>query len=306
MPAYNCSKFIEQSIESILNQTYPNIELLVADDASTDTTRKVIDKYQDKRIKRFHQPENLGYLLTCNQLFEKTSGEFIAFQDADDFSDVTRLEKQLQFLYNHPEVGVCGTNLTAISEHGKKMFCSRYETSHQEVLNYFINKDYNILPNSFLLRREVYNVIGGYHEYFNRIGAEDYYWTWLIMEKFQLANLSDPLYYYRYNPHSISGDWADNPKKIHTAKLLEYIILKRYRENLDVLHENNRQVLAVFEKRINQPYDNDPSLFYREISTKFFYNHRKYKAIKVICKAIFIAPFELKNWKDLFYYLKKL
>ncbi|MBL7917984.1 MAG: glycosyltransferase family 2 protein, partial [Bacteroidia bacterium] len=62
MPAYNCEKFVKQAIESVLDQSYSNFELLIADDCSTDQTKKVIDSYSDQRIKKFHNQVNLGYL----------------------------------------------------------------------------------------------------------------------------------------------------------------------------------------------------------------------------------------------------
>ena len=95
MPAYNCELYVEMAIKSILEQTYKDFELLIADDASKDNTKKIIDDLAktDSRIKTFHNESNLGYLQASNKLFEKCSGEYITFQDADDFSDVTRFEK---------------------------------------------------------------------------------------------------------------------------------------------------------------------------------------------------------------------
>ena len=81
IPAYNVEKYIRQAIDSILNQTYSYFELLIADDASTDTTKQIINAYQkiDPRIKTFHNKKNEGYLLTTNKLFQKCKGDYIAF-----------------------------------------------------------------------------------------------------------------------------------------------------------------------------------------------------------------------------------
>ena len=90
MPAYNCEKYIHQAIDSVLNQTHINFELLIADDCSTDTTKQIIDSYKDPRIKTFHNNINLGYLKASNKLFSLCKGSYITFQDADDTSELNR------------------------------------------------------------------------------------------------------------------------------------------------------------------------------------------------------------------------
>ena len=99
MPAYNVERYIEKSINSILDQSYPNVEILVADDASTDKTKAIIDGYTDARIKRFHNESNQAYLKTCNKLMSLAKGQFLAFQDADDFSHVQRFEGSVFRVY---------------------------------------------------------------------------------------------------------------------------------------------------------------------------------------------------------------
>ncbi len=110
IPAYNCERFIIQSLDSIINQTYQNLEIIVCDDASKDKTRKIIDSYSDPRIKRFHNEYNMGYLITWNKLMAFATGEYITFQDADDVSDTKRIEILLKAFYNFPEISAVGSN----------------------------------------------------------------------------------------------------------------------------------------------------------------------------------------------------
>ena len=124
MPAYNCEKYIRQAIDSILNQTCQNIELIISDDKSTDNTKKILDSYSDTRIKRFDNNVNLGYLKTFNKLIAFAKGEYIAFQDGDDYSDINRLDLLLTEFKKDNELGACGSNFTKISKDGELLFSS--------------------------------------------------------------------------------------------------------------------------------------------------------------------------------------
>ncbi len=304
MPAYNAEKFIAQAIESILHQTYSNIELLIADDSSKDNTRAVIDAYSDTRIRRFHNEINQGYLKTCNKLFAQATGDFVAFQDADDYSARERLELQMQEFQKDKTLGVCGTNLTAIQEDGKPMFCSNYYCDHDSIKQEMLKGNYNMIPNSFLFKREILNAIGMYHEYWDRIGAEDFYWAWLIMEKYKLINISQPLYFYRHNPNSICGDWSDNRRKMHNAALLRYLFKTRVETGADPIEKKEWATLNSFIAELDKPYLKDSSLYYREIAKKDFYSGYKRRALKLMWRAIKKAPFKIVNYRDYFYYLR--
>ncbi|MCP5503323.1 MAG: glycosyltransferase [Leptospiraceae bacterium] len=100
MPVYNSERFIAQSIDSVLKQTYKNYELIVIDDLSTDNSRDVIDRYQkkDKRIMPIFKAQNSGSADTRNKGIEKASGNYIAFLDSDDIWDEHFLEKQLVYM----------------------------------------------------------------------------------------------------------------------------------------------------------------------------------------------------------------
>ena len=98
MSVFNDEKNITKSIESILNQTYQNIEFLIMDDSSTDSTIEKINSFTDQRIKLYRNKTNLGLTKSLNKLISYSSGDYIARQDSDDESLPERLEKQFQFL----------------------------------------------------------------------------------------------------------------------------------------------------------------------------------------------------------------
>lgn len=98
IPTYNREKTIKKSIESVLNQTYQNFELLIVDDGSTDNTKKVVDEFNDERIIWISYGQNRGAAYARNIGIENAKGEYIAFHDSDDLMKDYRLEKQLKFL----------------------------------------------------------------------------------------------------------------------------------------------------------------------------------------------------------------
>lgn len=304
MPAYNVERFVHQAIETILQQTYANLELLVINDASKDNTLEIIHSFKDPRLKVYSHEKNLGYLKTSNRLFDLAQGEFIAFQDADDYTDPVRLEVQMKEFVKDPGLAVCGTNLTAVKANGEFMFCSCYDADQKAISGSMLKNDYPIIPNSFLFKREVLDTVGKYNEFWDRIGAEDYYWTWLIMEKYKLINISPALYYYRYNPHGVTGDWSDNRRKLHTIPILNRLLKQRADTGTDDLERGDLKSLHAFTEALDKPYRDDASLFYRELARRDFYGGNRERALKHMVEAMKKKPFKLINYRNYFYYLR--
>ncbi len=98
MPAYNCARFIRESINSVLAQTYTAWELLIVDDCSTDNTAEVVDNYADSRIRYMRNEQNKGAALSRNKALREAKGRYIAFLDADDTWTHDKLEKQIAFM----------------------------------------------------------------------------------------------------------------------------------------------------------------------------------------------------------------
>ena len=102
MPSWNTAKFIAESIQCVIDQTYKNWELLIVDDCSTDNTDEVVASFlADKRVKYLHNEKNSGAALTRNKAMREAQGEWIAFLDSDDLWAPDKLEKQLNFMKEH-------------------------------------------------------------------------------------------------------------------------------------------------------------------------------------------------------------
>ena len=101
MPSWNTAKWIGESIESVINQTYSNWELIIVDDCSSDNTEEIVNRYSDKRIRYIKNEKNLGAALTRNRAIREAHGEWIAFLDSDDLWMPRKLEKQVAFMKNN-------------------------------------------------------------------------------------------------------------------------------------------------------------------------------------------------------------
>lgn len=116
MPSFNKEKYISKSIESILDQTYKDWELLVIDDASIDKSVEIIKSYHDSRIRFFQNKSNIGIAATRNIGLLKAKGEYIALLDADDLSTEYRIEKEVDFLDNNSNIDVVFGDFRIIDE----------------------------------------------------------------------------------------------------------------------------------------------------------------------------------------------
>ena len=200
MPAYNSEKYITQSIQSILNQTFTDFELCIINDGSTDATSAVIDGFNDPRIIKTHRTQNCGLVATRNALIDQARGKYIAYLDNDDVAFPDRLQKQFNFL-----------------ESGKADICSgAYQTFNEETGEHKNSKEpYSDADIKALIT--VYcplcnPAVMGRAEIFKRFKyrpgndhAEDYsLWQEIALAGYRMANLKDKLITYRIHPKQIS------------------------------------------------------------------------------------------------------
>lgn len=200
MPVYNAAKYLDETINSILNQTYNDFEFLIIDDGSTDNSLEILYSYNDHRIKILKNEKNIGYVKTLNKLIDISKGEYIARQDNDDLSLPDRIEKQVLFLNKNKDVGVCGTNAFIF---GKKTKMTRMPITDDEIKAYMIINNPMLHP-TIMYRKSIFEVlnIGKYNE--DLCPAEDYAMWFEISKKTKLANLPEPLLKYRWHENNTS------------------------------------------------------------------------------------------------------
>lgn len=198
MPVYNGAKFLREAIESILNQTFTNFELLIINDGSNDSSEEIILSYEDSRIVYVKNEHNLKLIATLNKGLELAKGKYIARMDADDISVLSRLEKQVRFLEGNPAIGLLGSAFEIIGKEIKNSYPVADDDIRLTML--FLN---SFLHSSVLFRRELCLTNNLYFDK-KYIHAEDYkLWTELMF-KTKVSNLDEVLVKYRVHDNQIS------------------------------------------------------------------------------------------------------
>jgi len=187
IPTYNRAKFLEEAINSVLNQTYKDFEIIVVDDGSTDNTKEIIRKFGE--IIYIYQ-KNKGVSSARNKGIKMSRGEYIAFLDSDDLWLKRKLEKQMKIFEKYPENKICHTNEIWIRD-GKRINQGK---RHQKYGGYIFDKVLPlciISPSSVVIKREVFEKVGLFDE---RLKVCEDYDMWLrICAHYKVYFLDEPL-----------------------------------------------------------------------------------------------------------------
>ena len=200
MPAYNAEKFIGEAIESILNQTFKDFEFIILDDCSKDSTWKIIQEYakKDERIVAVRNEKNLNIALNRNKGVEMSKGKYIVWADADDISKPERIEKLVNYMENHSEVGICGSNFQGFS--GDQIFETREFFEDDERLRKNIFKFSPVAQPTAIIRKECFSTVGLFNPDYPP--AEDIELSFRIGERYKFGNVTEILLRYRVHPSS--------------------------------------------------------------------------------------------------------
>lgn len=207
MPAYNAEKYIAETIESVLNQTFKDFELIILDDASSDKTKNIVLSYaqNDDRIVYVGKQCNHGPATLRNEGISLAKGNFIALNDADDLSETTRFEKQITVFNNHPNVAVCGS---WILNFGDNIDSYVFEAPQDPIAIKLLFLSYNCLANSSAMFRKSCVENLEYQKEF--VPAEDYkLWSEVIVKQ-DFYIIQEALVHYRQHENNISKTKADN------------------------------------------------------------------------------------------------
>ncbi|MCP3967399.1 MAG: glycosyltransferase [Lentisphaerae bacterium] len=198
LPVYNAEPYLTFTIESVLTQTYQLFEFIIIDDCSNDNSAAIIESYagKDKRITFLSNEEHLGIAPTRNKLFNhlNPNSDYIALVDADDICLPSRLMCQIDFLKANPDIGAVGSSLVAINEYSQKIGLREYPLSPECIKNSIIRFNPIAQP-SIMLRSSLKDKIGNYNESYTV--CEDYDYWFRALKEFKIANLVEPVIYYR-------------------------------------------------------------------------------------------------------------
>jgi glycosyltransferase involved in cell wall biosynthesis len=222
MPAFNAEKYIGQAIESVLGQTYKNLELIIFDDGSTDQTRKVIERYLDPRIVAMLSDQNHGVVYARNAMIDLAKGKYIALMDADDIADPGRLEKQVQALESD-ECDLCGSahwvldEVTARLKKSKDKFTDADLRSLLAVYCTLCNS--TVMARADMFRRFKYDTA-------ILMTSEDYFlWAQMAAAGYRFKNLKERLVTYRQYPAQASAVHSENLQRSTIEVQKRYLTL---------------------------------------------------------------------------------
>ena len=207
MPVYNTKEeYFRKAIESILNQTFKNFELIIVDDCSDKYIKEIVSSYNDTRIKYYRLNKNSGAATARNFAISKSNSKYLAFMDSDDISLPKRLATQYKFLEQNKQIGCLGTSYTIKGKNQKVFGKNIYK--NDEIVEHLLFKGCTFCQSTVMLRKNVLikNNIFYRTEY---VPAEDYA-LWLdLIGKTKFEILNKKLVIYRKHKENISHKMHD-------------------------------------------------------------------------------------------------
>ena len=205
LPVYNAEKFLNESINSILEQTYTHFELIIVNDGSTDGSQAIIEHYSDPRIKNIFHTQNKGLVASLNIAIVSAKGDMIVRMDADDIAFKDRVQKQVQYLLDHPAIDIVGTH-AVFFETNTQSPMANWELDLNTITPSSIKKALTwencLIHPSICMRSEIAKSLL-YNEH--QKNYEDYdLWLRATADNINIAKIDESLLYYRVQPNSIT------------------------------------------------------------------------------------------------------
>lgn len=214
MPFYNREKFLDETVQSVLNQTFEDFEFIAVDDASTDNSGKIVERYakKDARIKIIQNTKNKGISYSRNRGMKIAQADLIAVVDSDDINMPKRFEKQFVFMQKHPEISIVGTHARVIDGGGEITGEEiKYFTTSEDVDKTFFHLGPFLQPTTMYKKSDILE-IGGYRGEYTLIDDMDLYFRLLFCGK-QGINIPEFLVNYRRHSGS-SGQFSKQRRKV--------------------------------------------------------------------------------------------
>lgn len=237
MPVYNTERYLRESIDSILRQSYPYFELIVVDDGSKDGSGAIIDEYaaRDSRVKVFHR-DNSGVVETANFAASHATGEYIIRTDSDDISFDNKLGDLVAALEKHPGAVLASGNIEVIDDNSEYLYRHLVPPHTDEIKRAMLM--YNPIANgATMIRTDAFRDVGGYSDVF----AEDFHLWVKLIDKGEFVATDSALYRWRVNPDGLT--MSNNKKSIAKEKEYAEIAWQYHRPTIlsrkDVLDRSN-------------------------------------------------------------------
>ncbi|MDN3548010.1 glycosyltransferase family 2 protein [Mucilaginibacter aquaedulcis] len=285
MPAYNAGKYIREAIDSVLQQTFTDFELLIVNDGSTDNTVEVIQSFNDPRIVMIYQ-DNKGVSLALNKGLQYARAPYVARFDADDVCVAERLDLQYKFMTDNPEYTIIGSAANYMDMDGNFLFTSIPPAIQNDDIQQLDPSVCPFIHSTVFYKKEVILNAGGYNEH--AYTFEDHFLWANILKSQKACNFSQPLIKLRLNPESITIDEKWRPSKFLEIK---YASLK----NRSITPQEGILLAEMGEKQYS-PKIKEGS-YYALCAKKLLVNSFQPQKARVhATKAISVSPLRLNNY----------
>lgn len=293
IPAYNHENYIQETIDSIINQTYPNIELIILDDGSKDKTWDKITELKPKCENRFvkihfETKQNEGTCITLNKLLKLSSGEFVYIIASDDLAKPQAIEKEVKFLQNNPDYALAVGDNEYVDSMGKQIFRTqkaftsniknaKYKTVKEFLSSKlkidFLSDDFgsyktlykeNYIPNGYLIRKNIFETIGN----FTKNAPLEDFWLMLQISKYKkMKYIDEILFSYRIHDTNTIGNSTRMRELTTQTRNYEQKLLEKYLTN----HKND-ELLKIYNEGICYYQTGIPNILmlykYQKINTR--------------------------------------
>lgn len=230
LPTYNGEKYLAQSIESVLSQTYQNLELIIVDDCSTDGTSEIIRLFaeRDSRIRVSRNGENQKLPRSLNIGFRQAAGDYLTWTSDDNFYEDHAIETMVRALERHPDYGMVYCDMTCIYEDGVQL-----RRPPLDIERFYVD---DVVGACFLYRRQVLETVGEYDP--DMILVEDYDYWLRVRQQYEVLYLPQRLYQYRFHGSSLTMT-----KEREVAAQRQHMRLRHLDFLLERASESEREVL---------------------------------------------------------------
>lgn len=231
VPTYNRAQLIGRAIQSVLNQTYQDFEIIVVDDGSTDNTEEIVKGFQDERIVYIRHSKKSGGAAARNTGIKMSRGEYIAFQDSDDEWLPEKLKKQMEVFKNtSPKVGVIYTGAWRIENDNKTYIPYRWVAQKEgDIHKELLKGNFIALPTA-VVKKECFSKVGIFDELLPRL--QDWELMIRISKYYSFKFIDEPLVISYYTPDSISANDKNLIKALETILTSHFYDFKNYKRLL--------------------------------------------------------------------------
>lgn len=280
MSVYNGERFLKQSINSVLNQSFKEFEFIIIDDGSTDNSEIIIKEFAniDRRI-RFIKKKNSGLTQSLNLGIKMARGEWIARIDDDDICEPNRFETQYSYAKSNQSLVLIGSNFFKISESSLKLKLYKYPNKHDQLKKILLKKKFSFPHSSYFIKKKSIKRINGYNERLKR--SQDYDLSLRLSEIGKLACISEPLVCIRKHEHQVSNENNGISQLIYCHVALISFFLRKKGFNDPLSNSESEDSFEEFYQFVKNDNSLKKLFKFKKIIEELKFNILKFNLLKI-------------------------